>query len=98
MNEFEALIHSLGEHTVITLGRDNIRRIDVFGDPTDTTAHIEIVLRDQSWESMAAAVEKMIEVREMFFAEISIDYRFASEDSETPASAAARRSDYSVLV
>ena len=98
MNEFEALIHSLGEHLVITLGRDNLRRLDVFGDATDEAAYVEIVLADQSWASMSDAVDKMIEVREMFIDEISLDYRFASEDSETRASAQARRSDYSVFV
>lgn len=98
MNEFEALVHSLGEHLVITLGKPNLRRIDVFADPTDGTAHIEIVLAQQTWECMSTVVDKMIEIREMFFDDIAIDYRFVTEDSETGASAEARRSDYSVLV
>lgn len=91
MDEFGALIHSLGEHTVTYLGKDNLSRLDIFGDDVQGTAYIEIALANNTWPAQAAAVDKMLEVREMFFDELSIDYRFISEDSETRESAAARQ-------
>lgn len=94
MDEFGALITSLGEHLVVTVGKENLQRVDIFGDESDGSAHIEIVLVDDAWDRMSGAIDKMIEIREMFLDELSIDYRFADQDSETAASANARRSNF----
>jgi len=91
MDEFGALIHSLGEYTVTYIGEQNLARLDIFGDDVAGTAYIEIALADNTWPSQSAAVDKMIEIREMYFDELAIDYRFISEDSETRQSSAARQ-------
>lgn len=97
MEEFDALVHSLGEHCVAYIGKENLRRLDVFGDVADSTAFIEIYLEENVWERQAEAIDKMIEIRGMFIDELSIDYRFVDEDSSTVESAEARRSLYSLV-
>lgn len=76
------------------LGKDNLRRLDVFGDETDGAAHIEIGLVQNDWSNQSAAIDKMLEIREMFLNEMSINYRFIDEDSDTAESAHARRTMY----
>lgn len=93
MDEFEAVIHSLGEHAVDYLGKDQLRQLAVFGDPLTGSARIEIVLAENSWDEQTRAIDKMLELRLMFLEELSFEYDFLSEDSCTPVMA--ERSDYS---
>lgn len=96
MEDFQALVTSLGESTVTYLGKDNLLRLDVFADEIDMTAHIEIFLRDDSWAEQSRAIDKMIELREMFIEDISIGYRFSACDTSTSEAAHARRSSFSM--
>jgi hypothetical protein len=96
MDEFDALISSLGESIVAYVGRDNLRRLDVFGDEDDSTARVEICLEDNSWGQQSHAIDKMIELRAMFLDELSLEYRFVEEDRSTASSAHARHSQFSL--
>jgi hypothetical protein len=96
VNEFEALMSSLGEHVVGYIGQEHLARLFIYGDEVDLSASIEIFLEDESWASRTRAIDKMVEIREMFIDEISIDYRFVHEDSETIEAAHARRADFAM--
>jgi hypothetical protein len=90
VDDFQALMHSLGEHAVDYIGKDSLRRLDVFGDEADGAAYIEICLEENSWDERSRAIDKMLEIREMFLDEVSIEYRFIDEDSSTVEAAVAR--------
>lgn len=77
MDEFQAIIHSLGEHIVDGIGHDNLRHVLVSGDELTSTAEITIVLSRRTWEMQERAIEKMVDLREIFLDELSFDYRFA---------------------
>lgn len=92
MNDFEAIIASLGEHSVDYLGRDSLSQLVVRCDSIGESARIEIWLTRNTWDEQSRAVSRMPEIRRMFLDEISIDYVFMSEDAETED--AASRSDF----
>lgn len=91
MQEIQALVQSLGETTVNTLGKANLARLDIFVDSPNGTAFAEIALHDNTWAQQSMAIDRMLEVRETFFDELAIEYRFITMDSETRAAAEARR-------
>lgn len=79
VNEFEATIRSLGENVVSYIGRDNLEAVTIWSDEVSATADISIVLLNQAWDAEARAIDKMIEIREMFLDDLAIDYRFDSD-------------------
>lgn len=81
MEDFDALVQSLGESTVDYLGKDRLRQLQIMADHVTGTANIEICLEDNTWESQTRAIERMIEIRDMFLDEISISYVFVDEDT-----------------
>ncbi|MGL4178207.1 MAG: hypothetical protein ACRCSN_19300 [Dermatophilaceae bacterium] len=83
MNEFEAVINSLGEHVVSYVGKDNIGSVTIWADELTATADVAIVLASDTWEAEERAIDRMIEVRSVFLDEVAIDYRF---DSAEPVS------------
>lgn len=88
MEDFPALIHSIGEHAVSYIGRQNLAALSVAGDRVNGSAHIEIVLQDNSWTQQSRAIDKMIELRAMFMDEISLSYSFSGADVvDVPADA-----------
>lgn len=89
MDAFPALVQSLGEHAVAYIGKERLLALNVFGDPTDMSAEVEIYLRDNSWDEQTRAIDLMIELREMYLDELAISYRFAERDSETAEATAA---------
>lgn len=93
MDEFEALVHSVGENSVDYIGKDALKLLTVTGDPQSMAARVEICLEDNSWAEQTRVIDRMIEIRTMFLDELSIDYVFVDEDNCTRS--AARRSDYS---
>lgn len=94
MDDFQALISSLGESTVTYVGKDKLATLTVFGDPADMTAAIELGLLENSWELQEHAIDKMLEIREMFMDDVAISYRFISPDSSTDEATAAREPDF----
>ena len=81
VNEFDAVIHSLGEHVVSYVGSDNLRSVRIWSDELSGTADISIVLADESWDAESRAIERMLQVREVFLDELSFDYRFDPAES-----------------
>jgi hypothetical protein len=94
MDDFQALISSLGESTVAYVGESNLQSLLVFGDPADMTAAIELGLRENTWELQEHAIDRLLEVREIFLDELSISYCFVTPDSSTAEAAAAREPDF----
>lgn len=94
MNDFQALISSLGESIVTYIGKEHLDTLTVFGDSLDMTALVEIGLNENTWESQEQAIDQMIEVRELFLDEISIAYRFVTPDSSSEEAVRARRPDF----
>lgn len=94
MDDFQALISSLGESTVAYIGKDVLDSLSVFGDPVDMTASIEICLRENSWERQSAAIDTMLEIRAMFLDEVSLSYRFVTPDSSSVEALRARQPDF----
>lgn len=83
MDEFEALVHSLGENTVDYLGKDRLRHLAITADPVTGTAHVEICLQDDSWASRERAIETMVDIRRLFLDDIAIEYAFSDESCMT---------------
>lgn len=79
-NEFQALVSSLGEHSVAYIGKDNLRSLEVVADSHDHTAEVAIQLAVDSWENREAAIDAMIDVRGMFLGEMAIGYHFVEKD------------------
>lgn len=94
MEDFPALIHSLGEHAVSYIGRDLLRGLVVAGDPDNGSAEVEILLEDNTWENQSHAVDRMIELRTMFLDEISISYSFSSGEMVNDSEARHAASNY----
>ncbi len=94
VDDFQALISSLGESTVAYLGKGNLDSLSVFGDPVDMTASIEICLRENSWERQSAAIDTMLDIRGMFLDEVSLSYRFVTPDSSSGEALRARQPDF----
>lgn len=96
MDDFDALVHSLGEHSVSYLRRDlKLAQLSVFGDQLTGSAFVEIVLSHPTWEERGTAIDRMIEIREMFLDEISISYAIHDdEDCDDPGVLKDREADY----
>ncbi len=90
VDDFQALISSLGESTVTYIGRDHLRSLDILGDEMDGTAFLQICLAEDTWDAQTRAVDKMLEIREIFLDELSVEYRFIDEDSSTREALAAQ--------
>lgn len=76
MNEFQALIHSLGEQILAYVGKQNLSSVRIWGDELSGTARVSLSLARPSWGSEGRAIDKMVDVREMFLTELSIEYSF----------------------
>lgn len=78
MSDFDATIHSLGEHLVDYIGRDHLQQLTVTGREPFGEADVEICLQEDTWEEQSWAIDRVLAVREMFLNELSITYRFIS--------------------
>ncbi len=88
MNPFQALLHSLLEHSVEYIRQDvDLHALRVSGDERTESAHVEIVLNKDTWDEQQRAIDHMIEVRSMFIEEISLDYVFVRLDDWQSADA-----------
>lgn len=79
---FETLIQSFGEQILLYVGRDHLRSVVVRGDSRIGTADVELALTDFSWDEQSRAIDKMLEVREIFLEELAISYHFTEADEE----------------
>lgn len=85
VEEFQALVHSLGENVVDTIGKDRLSGVTVYGDDRIGTVDVEISLRSYTWDEQSRAIDKMIDIREMFMGEVALSYCFVeTPDSDRP--------------
>lgn len=93
MNDFDALIHALGESVVAYVGNDYLRSVSVVARKGGDEASIVLVPRDHDGETYDKIIDAMIEVRGLYLGEIHIDYTIADSDDLT----ALDRSDKAVF-
>ena len=90
MNEFEALGSSLLQQVVAYIGEDHLQSVRVLLDDHDSSADVAIGLRNDVWEEQSRAIDKMIEIREMFMDEVAMEYHFVrAETSDVMSSESA---------
>ncbi|GGC03163.1 hypothetical protein [Cellulomonas carbonis] len=78
MDDFKVIIDSLGNYTLGALMSADVELVRVWSDEVDRSAHMEICLRDDDWDSRAKAIKAMAEVREIFIDDLALDYVFGA--------------------
>lgn len=83
MDEFQAIIVSLGEHLVQSVGKENLESLTVVGEPSLFTADVHIGLDDGSWAAEERAIDKVLEVIGLFDDEgLHVSYCFVPDALE----------------
>lgn len=95
MSEFEATVHSLGEHLADYIGRDHLRQLTVLGREDTGEAEVAVCLRDDTWGAQERAIDQILAVREMFMDEVAMEYHFLGSDSCLDAMDS-KRSDFAL--
>ena len=91
MDEFEALVQSLGESLVAYIGRENLRHLSLHLDEATYSAMADICLNSEDYSDVMKAIERIGEVRLMFMDELSFDYVLTSSDDCRPAEASRQK-------
>lgn len=95
MTPFQALLRSLLENSVDYIRRDvDLHALRVSGDELTQSAHIEICLAKDTWGEQQRAIDHMIEIREMFIEDVSIDYVFIHVDDWSPTDTSIDRAQF----
>lgn len=79
MDEFQALTTSIGEYTVDTIGRVNLRGLQVTMDTRTSSASILVALRDNSDEQQKEALRALLIIEDIYLDEAVLSYRFVDE-------------------
>lgn len=74
--DFQVIIDSLGNASLSFLSSSGVRLVRIYSDPDDQTAEVEICLAEDTWEKRNRAIHGMVELREMFMEDLSLEYRF----------------------
>ena len=85
VDEVSALTHSIGEHAVQAIGRKHLAELTVVVSPVDMTARVTIALQDNSEKEQRRALERVFEVQELFFDDVSMTFEFGTGDDLTDA-------------
>lgn len=80
MNELQALTQSIGEQTILYLGKDQVSALEVLLDTRIMEARVSVSLKDNSEESQLRAFGLFGEIEGIFSGEVSI--AFGLEPSE----------------
>lgn len=85
-DEVQILVTAVGEYTLSTLGSENLAGLRVTLDPHEMSAHITVALRDNSDGNQRAAVDRILEVEDVYFDELVIGFSLvrALEDEDAP--------------
>jgi hypothetical protein len=75
MDEAQALVTSIGEFTLETLGKENISQLSVTVDGTD--CDLAVVLRDNSDQAQEEALRKIFEVEQVYFDDVVMNIDFS---------------------
>lgn len=81
MDEFEAMVNSLGETLVSYIGKDHLRRLSINIDPATYSADVEVCLTSDDFEAVMFAIERIGQVRQIFMDELSFDYVLTSPEA-----------------
>lgn len=76
VDEVQALTQSIGEHAVQALGRKHISELSIVVNSNDMSARIVVALRDNTDAEQRRALEKLFEVQELFFDDVSMTFGF----------------------
>ena len=74
------VIESLGNASLSFLASAGVHSIRNSNVPADATAHMEICLIEDTWEKRARAIHSMVELREMFMDDVSLEYHFVTPE------------------
>ncbi len=77
--DFETLGKSVIQTVVTYVGGSNLARAVVTGHHPTLSVEVELQLKNDTWEAQSRAIEKMLEVREIYLDEVALDYWFVSE-------------------
>lgn len=88
-DELQALVISIGEHSLNAIGRENVRALDLRLDPRTNEASMRIVLSDNSDPAQMQALQSLFEVELLFTDEAVLSFAFAQELDEQRATARA---------
>lgn len=91
MDDLQILTQSIGEYAVDTVGRENIRGLQVVMNPVDQTAQIAVVLADDSDESQKAALRALFDVEAVYLDEAVLSFAFVDDLEQADAAFAARQ-------
>lgn len=95
MDDFQILTQSIGEYAVDTVGRDNLRALELIMNPRDMTGHLSIALTDGSADAQKTVLRALFDVEQVFFDEAVLSYSFVDEiDDDEVVPAAASKYSY----
>ncbi|WP_298589494.1 hypothetical protein [uncultured Kocuria sp.] len=79
--ELRALVTSIGEQTLLYLGKDNLTAARVTLDPKIEAATVEVALEESTPANRQRAFTKFIEVIDLFDDEVDLMLRIADHES-----------------
>jgi hypothetical protein len=79
MDDLQVLTTSIGEYTVDTLGRENLRGLQVTMDRRNLVGHIAIALQDNTDMQQKSAIKDLLEIEQMYFDEAVLSFSFVEE-------------------
>lgn len=95
MDAFQAIIHSLGEHLVTSLGRESLESLTIVGDEVLNTADVHVTLQDGSWSAEERAIDTILDVLPLFDEDgLHVSYCFVPESVDRIEQKAGDRAGY----
>lgn len=79
VDEVSALTQSIGEYAVQSIGTKHLVELSVVLSPVDWTARIAVALADNSEKEQSRALDKLFEVQELFFDDVSMTFAFGAD-------------------
>jgi len=92
VDEVSALTQSIGEHAVAAIGAKHLSELSVVVNPFDCSARVVVALQENTEKEQRRALEKLFDVQDLFFDEVSMSFAFGSDiDLPTAHLAGARQ-------
>lgn len=77
LDEFQALTTSIGEYSLDTIGRENLRGLRVTLDPRSLNAEMVLVLTENSDMLQKSVLRDLFEIERVFADDAVLSYQFA---------------------
>ncbi|NQX15122.1 hypothetical protein [Rathayibacter sp. VKM Ac-2857] len=94
IDDLETLTESIGQFTLSSLGKENLRRLSVVVNPVDQTCEVSITLVDDSGESQLEIIRSMLEVEQVFLDDVVMSFSFVDIDDASVAHGLQRQFSY----